>query len=104
MTTGPFEGWAIVELMGHRVRPGKCKEVEMAGGKMLQVDIPISDDDFVTEFYTSQALYSIRPATEEIARAQAGYFGRDPRPVRPVDYKPRVAIEVDRDDDTFHLE
>lgn len=98
MTTGSFEGWAIVELMGHRVRPGKCKEVEMAGGKMLQVDIPISDDDFVTEFYTAQALYSIRPSTEEIARSQAGYHGRDPRPVRPVDYRPQPAISAGHDD------
>ncbi|CAN7297505.1 hypothetical protein LJR221_001459 [Agrobacterium tumefaciens] len=100
----PFSGWAIVELMGHRTRPGRVKEVELAGSKMLQVDIPISEDDFVTEFYGAPALYSIRPCTEEIARTKAGYSFHDPRPVRPVDYRPETAIthessSQDDDDD-----
>lgn len=97
MTEVAFSGWAIVELMGHRTRPGRVQEVELAGSKMLQVDIPVSAEDFVTEFYGAPALYSIRPCTEEIARDRAGY-GTDPRPVRPVDYRP-VLVEVERDDD-----
>ncbi|WP_439604533.1 hypothetical protein [Shinella sp.] len=91
-----FSGWAIVELMGHRTRPGRVKEVEMAGSKMLQVDIPVSGEDFVTEFYGAPALYSIRPCTEEIAREKANYSYLDPRPVRPLDYRPQEAIEVER--------
>ncbi len=92
-----YNGWAIVELMGHRTRPGKVQEVESYGSKMLQVDIPISDEDFVTEFYSAPALYSIRPCTEEIARTKAGYSYHDPRPVRPVDYRPEKALTHDAD-------
>lgn len=99
MTDIAFSGWAIVEIMGHRVRPGRVKEVEVAGGKMLQVDIPISDNDFVSEFYGVQALYSVRPCTEEIARDEAGYSYRDPRPIRPVDYRPSPALSVEKTDD-----
>ncbi len=32
MNTTAFEGWAILELMGHRVRAGFVKKVEIAGG------------------------------------------------------------------------
>jgi hypothetical protein len=99
MTEVVFSGWAIVELMGHRTRPGRVQEVELAGSKMLQVDIPVSADDFITEFYGAPALYSIRPCTEEIAREKAGYSYHDPRPVRPVDYRPQPALT--HDDEEF---
>jgi hypothetical protein len=36
-----YEGWAIVELMGHRQRAGYVKEAEMFGAKMLRLDIPL---------------------------------------------------------------
>ncbi|MBB3591702.1 hypothetical protein FHX08_002046 [Rhizobium sp. BK529] len=100
MTSEVFESWAIVELMGHRKRPGYAKEVELAGGKMLRVDIPVSDGESVTEFYGTSALYAIRPATEEVVRDMAyrGY-GVDPRPIRPVDYRPQSQIASDVDDD-----
>ncbi|MGR9252710.1 hypothetical protein [Rhizobium leguminosarum] len=92
MTSEVFESWAIVELMGHRKRPGYAKEVELAGGKMLRIDIPVSDGDSVTEFYGTPAIYAIRPATEEVCRDMAyRSYGIDPRPVRPVDYRPLVA-------------
>lgn len=88
-TQEPFKGWAILELMGHRVRPGFVEDVEIAGGRMFRVDIPVGDGDTVTEFYGAQAVYSLRPATEEIARDSARRsWGADPRPVRPVDYQP----------------
>jgi len=85
MTDIAFEGWAIVELMGHRVRPGYAKDVELAGGKMLRIDIPLESGD-ITEFYGCSAIYSIRPASEEIVRDAANRHG-DPRPVRPVSYR-----------------
>lgn len=97
-----FDSWAIVELMGHRVRAGRAQEVELAGGKMLRVDIPTEGGD-VTEFYSTSAIYALRPCTEEIARQHCeGY--NDPRPVRPVDYRereksPQFSIEDHYDDD-----
>ena len=102
MTEIAFEGWAIVELMGQRQRPGYAKEVEIAGGKMLRIDIPTSDGD-VTEFYGTSAIYSIRPAAEEIVRGEIDRWN-DPRPVRPVTYRerePAPQIEVGDDDGPF---
>ena len=87
-----FDGWAIVELMGHRVRSGLVKEVEIAGGKMLRVDIHTHDGSVVTEFYGASAIYSLRPCTEAIARAESSGYN-DPRPVSPLDYKPARALQ-----------
>lgn len=94
MTADAFEGWALVELMGHRSRPGYAKEVEMAGGRMLRIDIPVGDDlagdGFVTEFYGASAIYALRPASEEVVRDAARVrYGADPRPIRPVEYRER---------------
>ena len=85
MPETPFEGWALLELMGHRQRPGYVKEVEIAGGKMLRVDIPTKGGD-VTEFYGVQAVYALRPCSEEIVRGEITRWN-DPRPVRPVEYR-----------------
>ena len=68
MTEVVFEGWAIVELMGHRQRGGYVKDVEMFGGKLLRIDIPVDHEKTVTEFYGCSALYALRPCTEEIVR------------------------------------
>lgn len=104
MTSEVFESWAIVELMGHRKRPGYAKEVEIAGGKMLRVDIPVSDGESVTEFYGTPAIYAIRPATEEVCRDMAyRSYGIDPRPVRPVDYRPQPSLASSADDDNDEL-
>lgn len=35
-----FEGWAILELMGHRRLGGYVTEVELAGHGMLRLDVP----------------------------------------------------------------
>lgn len=80
-----FEGWAILELMGHRKRIGRVREVEMAGGKLLRIDIPTEAGD-VTEFYGCSSIYALRPVSEEIARDAAKQYG-DPRPVKPVEYR-----------------
>lgn len=92
-TAAPFEGWAILELMGHRVRPGYVKEVEMAGGKMIRVDIPVTPSETVTEFYGCAALYAVRPCAEDIVRDTIKQsYGADPRPVRPVTYRERESL------------
>lgn len=88
--TGPFKSWAILELMGHRVRPGFVEEVEIAGGRMLRVDIHGDDGTVVTELYGVQSVYSLRPVTEEIARDMAKHT--ELRPMRPVEYRDVPAI------------
>jgi hypothetical protein len=90
-----FDGWAIVELMGHRIRSGRVTEIELAGGKMLRVDIPTDGGD-VTEFYSGSAIYALRPCSEEIARRQASGYN-DPRPIKPVEYRERKPAELDFD-------
>lgn len=106
MTAEPaFEGWAILELMGHRKRPGYVKEVEIAGGKMLRIDIHGAtegeNESVVTEFYGCAAVYCLRPVAEEIARDVARHV--DLRPIRPVEYRPAPqlpsAVDYDEDDD-----
>lgn len=101
----PFESWAILELMGHRTRHGFLREVEIAGGKMFRIDIPVTEAESVTEYYGCSAVYSMRPATEQLVRDMMASYGRDPRP-SPLDYKPASQLpapatppDADPDDD-----
>jgi hypothetical protein len=102
-----YEGWAILELMGHRQRPGYVKEVEIAGAKMLRIDIPVGKDEagqdrMITEFYGPSAVYALRPCSEDVLRSELSRYGADPRPVRPLEYREREAlpnVSVDPDDD-----
>ena len=97
MTEVQFEGFAVVELMGHRQRAGYVKDVEMFGGKLLRVDIPVDENTPVTEFYGCSAIYALRPCTEEIVTDHVKRsYGSDPRPVRPVDYAPRIEDQRDQ--------
>lgn len=64
-----FEGWAIVELMGHRKLAGYVREVTVAGAAMLRLEIP--SEPPVTQFYSAGAVYAITPTTEDIARRLA---------------------------------
>lgn len=71
-TTKEFEGWAILELMGHRVLGGYVREVEIAGCGMLRIDVPaIGDSPSATQYYAPAAIYGMTPTTEGIARALA---------------------------------
>jgi hypothetical protein len=76
MSTEPlFEGWAIVELMGHRRLAGYLTEVQIAGHGFLRLDVPpalAADDDSdggATQFYAPASVYAITPTTEEVVRA-----------------------------------
>lgn len=62
-----FEGWAVVELLGHRVRYGRVSEVTMFGETMCQVTMPT--EPATVEWYSGKALYGIRPASEDAIRA-----------------------------------
>ena len=71
-----FQGWAILELMGHRRLAGYLTEVQIAGQGFLRLDVPpplAGDDDAedgaATQFYSPSSVYAITPTTEEICRA-----------------------------------
>ncbi len=91
-------GWVLLELMGHRQRIGQAREEYVGSGKMIRIDIPIGEDgDVVTEFYGTNAVYSLRPISEEVAKDH--WAAKDPRPVRPAEYRPASQIEHYEDDD-----
>ena len=62
-----FEGWVILEVMGHRRLAGYIREQEIAGRAFLRIDIPA--DPPSTQFYGAESVYCLTPTTEETARA-----------------------------------
>lgn len=81
--SSPFEGWAIVELLGHRRLAGFVREVTLAGAGMLRVDFPADDPQAgfeASQFYPPSSLYCLTPTTEATARAVAK--SARPEPVR----------------------
>lgn len=69
-----FEGWFVVEMMGHRKLAGYVREVTVAGAGLLRVDVPGDEAAGVqpaTQFYPPSAIYCLTPTTEEIARTAA---------------------------------
>ena len=69
-TQPAYEGWAIVELMGHRQTAGWVTEIELAGAKMLRVDTPRPDgiEPVVSQIYGGAAIYCVTPCEEAVAR------------------------------------
>lgn len=98
-----FQGWAIVELMGHRRLAGMVTEVSVAGAGMLRVDIPTKGDgDFtLTQFYPPSSLYALTPVAEDIARAVAKATASSPVHSweMPRALPPAIDAEVDDSDD-----
>lgn len=73
MATSAFEGWAILELMGHRRLGGYVQEATIAGGTFLRIDVPAEQEGTkpATQFYSPSSVYCLTPTTEETARALA---------------------------------
>jgi len=63
-----FEGYAIVELMGHKRLAGYVSEAELAGSSFLRVDVEKSSGDKVTQYYSPGAVYCITPSSEDTVR------------------------------------
>ncbi|MHB1870839.1 MAG: acetyltransferase [Steroidobacteraceae bacterium] len=74
-----MEGWAILELFGHRKLAGDVTVVQIGGTAFFRIDVPAAGTHPTTQFYSPAAVYALTPTTEEIAR---GYAERvQPRPV-----------------------
>jgi hypothetical protein len=118
MADAIFEGWAILELMGHRRLAGYVQEATIAGGAFIRIDVAEAEIDDIpevlqntapndataTQFYSPAAVYCITPTTERIARAVAR--GNKPAPVQRWELEPAPVfagrdenLEDDRDDD-----
>jgi len=99
-----FEGFAILELMGHRRLAGKISEAQIGGASFIRIDVPDGDgpETVATQFYSPSAVYCITPTTEAIARKVAATSS--PQPVtewelRPDRTLPQVTSSRDHDDD-----
>jgi hypothetical protein len=67
-----FEGWAILELMGHRRLGGRVREQTVAGAPFVRIDVPAVGAILeFTQFYAPGSVYCLTPTTEELARAIA---------------------------------
>jgi hypothetical protein len=70
--TETYEGWSILELMGHRRLGGYVREQTVAGAGFLRIDIPgEGDEPAITQFYPPASVYGLTPVTEEMAKAVA---------------------------------
>jgi hypothetical protein len=82
---GTFKEWCILELFGHRRMAGLMTEQQIGGVSFLRLDIPKkcpvgfgNPAEMTTQFYSPQAVYSITPTTQEIARELAVAFQPEP--------------------------
>jgi len=85
-----YEGWAIVELMGHRRLGGQVSQAEQYGTVMLRIDVPRADGSATTHFFGGSSLYGVHPTTEEMARMVAER--NDPSPVQRWELQPPVLM------------
>lgn len=67
MTAPAFEGWGVLELLGHRVRYGCISEVVRFGEAFCRIDFPTDPPTF--EIYAGKSIYGWRPASEAQIRA-----------------------------------
>lgn len=75
-----YEGWTILELMGHRRLAGYVREHVIGGAAFIRIDVPGEGADTVaTQFYSPSAVYCMTPTTEDLARKVAK--GAQPAPV-----------------------
>ena len=64
-----FEQWAMVELYGHQRIVGKVSEASIGGCSFVRVDVPETGSQKpFTRYFGNNAIYSINPVSEEIAR------------------------------------
>ncbi len=68
MADETFEGWCILELMGHRKMAGYVREQSLGGAAFVRIDVPGDGADVATQLYSPSAVYCITPTTEDLAR------------------------------------
>jgi hypothetical protein len=116
-----FEGWAVVEMLGHKKLSGFVTEQPIAGAALLQVDVPETThrkhvggfDGHVVEVKAAYSkligvgsIYCMTPCTEEVARAVAQELERynDPLPVTLPKYLAAVSSPTEEPTDADILD
>lgn len=71
-----FEGWAILELMGHRKLGGYVR----LNGPLIRIDCHNESKPVMTQWYGAHSLYCLTPTSEAVAKrlTQSAYM---PEPV-----------------------
>lgn len=93
-----YEGFAIVELMGHVRLAGRVSPAPMFGTELLRIDIPDREGaGYTTQFVSGSSLYRLTPCSDEVARAVARE--NDVIPVSPWELRrleaPKMSIVPD---------
>jgi hypothetical protein len=100
--TETFEGYCVLELMGHRKLAGMVREVTIAGAGFLRLDVPGEQGAVATQYYPPSSVYCISPCSEDIARRYAQH--NQPQPVTryelpaPAETRAPIARDVEADD------
>lgn len=104
--TNGFNGWAIVELLGHRRLAGMVTETTIAGAGMLRVDIPdVPANSWspaiptYTQYVAPSSLYALTPCSEAVAKAAAASARTSPVVALDIPSLPAPATEEDDEDD-----
>jgi hypothetical protein len=92
-TSPGVEGYAILELLGHRRLAGWLSEQEIAGHGFIRLDTSTEGGSLVTSFHAPASVYAITPCTEEIAREIARSA---PKPVERWDLRGLLPAETAR--------
>jgi hypothetical protein len=113
-----FEGWALVEIFGHRKVAGMVKDVEMFGSRFCRIDEPempatkakrwtyhyddgskqveydVPARQARTHFYGASSIFGVTPCTEAMVREFLVRLQRDEAPA-VVDIPRLTAAEDD---------
>jgi hypothetical protein len=91
-----IEGWAVIEVMGHKRLAGAVREETLAGQVMLRVDVPATTrTSAFTRYLAGAAVFSLTPVDEDMAKRVAEQI--DEPPVER--WRVRQAFPVDDDYD-----
>lgn len=95
--------FAVVEIMGRRTRSGLISDAQIGGATLLRIEHPTRADatgtEPLTEYYAPQAIFAIRPCTQDEATAVASWAWPEPRTVPALDSAFDGLIDAEIEDD-----
>jgi len=101
MADTKFEGWAVVDIMGHVRIAGQVREETVFGHAIIRVDVPaVEGHPAFTRYYHPQALYSLCPTDEPTARMVAKSQRHPPIERWQLPANPAAVAGAVEDDDT----